>query len=47
MISRIAADGKKIVPTIIKQNSNTNEYDYIEDLDKKGISLIKKECLML
>ena len=42
MISRIASDGKKIVPTIIKQNANTNKYDDFEDLEKKGISLIKK-----
>ncbi len=42
MISRIAADGKKIVPTIIKQNLNMKEDNDIKDFNKEGISLIKK-----
>ena len=42
MISRIASNGKKIVPTIIKQNTKLQENNYIEDLSQEGISLIKK-----
>ena len=42
MISRIASGGKNIMPKILKQNSNINENNDIENLNKEAISLIKK-----
>ncbi|PPR25986.1 MAG: Penicillin-binding protein 2 [Alphaproteobacteria bacterium MarineAlpha9_Bin4] len=42
MVSRIASNGKNIIPTLIKKSSNSfNEMSEIEDLNKDGINLLK------
>ena len=42
MISRIASDGKKVVPTLIKNNSSINKNSNLLDINKNAIELIKK-----
>tara|TARA_B100000029_G_C17585086_1_gene960901 strand:+ start:837 stop:2627 length:1791 start_codon:yes stop_codon:yes gene_type:complete len=41
MISRIASEGKNVVPTLIKQKSNLKENNYIDNVSKEGIKLLK------
>ena len=42
MISRIASDGKEVVPTLIKNNSSINKNSNFLDINKNAIELIKK-----
>ena len=41
MISRIASEGKNVVPTLIKKKSNLKENNYIDNVSKEGIKLLK------
>ena len=40
MISRIAAEGRNILPSLIKKDQNKVENDYL-DVSREGINLIK------
>ncbi len=42
MVSRIAADGKKIQPTILKNDSILEQPNFINNISKEGLALIKK-----